>query len=192
MKHGIIRGDKHSKLKKETMKIILFGTTYGSSKLYAEELSKRTGIEARSYDEVSSIDDYDTIVYIGSLYAGGVQGMKKTFSKLTDVSNRKIIIVTVGLADPTDLENTKSIKNSIKNQLSNEVYDHATIFHLRGAIDYAKLGFKHKTMMSLLYNKAKNLPEEKKTAEVRAMIDTYNKQVSFIDYESLTPIVEII
>ena len=174
------------------MKIILFGTTYGSSKIYAEELSKRTGIEARSYDDVSSIDDYDTVIYIGSLYAGGVQGMKKTFSKLTDVGEKKIIIATVGLADPTDLENTKSIKNSIKNQLSNEVYDHATIFHLRGAIDYAKLGFKHKTMMSLLYNKAKNLPEEKKTAEVRAMIDTYNKQVSFIDYERLTPIVELV
>ena len=174
------------------MKIILFGTTYGSSKLYAEELSKRAGIEAKSYDEVSSIDVYDTVIYIGSLYAGGVKGMKKTFSKLTDVGEKKIIIATVGLADPTDLENTKSIKNSIKNQLSNEVYDHATIFHLRGAIDYAKLGFKHKTMMSLLYNKAKNLPEEKKTAEVRAMIETYNKEVSFIDYESLTPIVELV
>ena len=192
MKHGIIRGDKHSKLKKETMKIILFGTTYGSSKLYAEELSKRTGIEARSYDEASSIDDYDTVVYIGSLYAGGVQGMKKTFSKLTDVGEKKIIIATVGLADPTDSENINSIRNSIKNQLSDELYNHATIFHLRGAIDYAKLGFKHKTMMSLLYNKTKNLPEEKKTAEVRAMIETYNKEISFIDYESLTPIVEFV
>lgn len=192
MKHGTIRGDKHSKLKKETMKIILFGTTYGSSKLYAEELSKRTGIEARSYDEASSIDDYDTVVYIGSLYAGGVQGMKKTFSKLTDVGEKKIIIATVGLADPTDSENINSIRNSIKNQLSDELYNHATIFHLRGAIDYAKLGFKHKTMMSLLYNKAKNLPEEKKTAEVRAMIETYNKEISFIDYESLTPIVEFV
>ena len=174
------------------MKIILFGTIYGSSKLYAEELSKRTGIETRSYDEVSSIDDYDTIVYIGSLYAGGVQGMKKTLSKLTDVSNRKIIIATVGLADPTDPENINNIRNSIKTQLSDAVYNQATIFHLRGAIDYAKLGFKHKTMMSLLYNKAKNLPEAKKTVEVRAMIETYNKQVSFIDYESLTPIVELV
>ena len=74
------------------MKIILYGTIYGTSKSYAEELSKRTGIEAKSYDEVSSVDDYDTIVYIGSLYAGGVQGMKKTFGKLSDASNRKIII----------------------------------------------------------------------------------------------------
>ena len=174
------------------MKIILYGTIYGTSKSYAEELSKRTGIEAKSYDEVSSIDDYDTIVYIGSLYAGGVQGMKKTFSKLSDASNRKIIIATVGLADPMDSENTDSIRKSIKNQLSDEVYDQASIFHLRGAIDYAKLGFKHKTMMSLLYNKAKNLPEEKKNSEVRAMIETFNKQVSFINYESLNPLVEIV
>lgn len=192
MKRGSFRGDKHPKLKKETMKIILFGTTYGTSRLYAEELSKRTGVEAQSYDEVSSIDDYDTIVYIGSLYAGGVQGMKKTFAKLVDVGSKNIIIATVGLADPTDLENINSIRNSIKKQLSDEVYNHAIIFHLRGAIDYAKLGFKHNTMMSLLYNKAKKLPEEKKNAEVKAMIETYNKQVSFIDYESLTPIVEFV
>ena len=118
--------------------------------------------------------------------------MKKTFSKLTDPNNRKIIIATVGLADPTDEENTNHIKNNIKNQLSKEVCSQAMIFHLRGAIDYSKLGFKHKTMMGLLYKKAKNLPEKKKTAEVKAMIETYNKQVDFVDYESLIPIVESI
>ena len=174
------------------MKIIIYGTTYGTSRLYAEELSKRTGIEAKSYEDLSSINDYDAIVYIGSLYAGGVQGMKKTFSKLTNAGDKKLIIATVGLADPADSENTNTIRKSIKNQLSDEVYNRAIIFHLRGAIDYAKLGFKHKTMMRLLYNKAKKLPEEKKNAEVRAMIETYNKQVSFIDYQSLAPIVEIV
>lgn len=56
--------------------LILYGTVYGTSKLYAQELSKLTGIEAKSYEEVTSIDGYETIVYIGSLYAGGVMGMK--------------------------------------------------------------------------------------------------------------------
>ena len=32
-------------------------------------------------------------------------------------------------------------------------------------------------MMTMLYKKAIELPEEKKTAEVKAMIETYNKQV---------------
>ena len=170
--------------------LILYGTVYGTSKLYAQELSKLTGIEAKSYEEVTSIDGYETIVYIGSLYAGGVMGMKKTFSKLSDTNDKKIIIATVGLADPGDEENTNHIKSSIRRQLSEEVYRQAVIFHLRGAIDYSKLGLKHKTMMKLLYNKAKNLPEEKKNAEVMAMIETYNKQVSFMDFESLAPVVE--
>ncbi|MBP3324391.1 MAG: hypothetical protein J6M16_09375, partial [Clostridia bacterium] len=56
-------------------------------------------------------------------------------------------------------------------------------------IDYSRLSFKHKTMMGLLYRKAVGLPEEKKTAEVKAMIETYNKKVEFVDFDSLTAIV---
>ncbi|MBQ3258195.1 MAG: hypothetical protein IJA67_12415, partial [Oscillospiraceae bacterium] len=58
-----------------------------------------------------------------------------------------------------------------------------------GGIDYSRLSFKHKTMMGLLYRKAVGLPEEKKTAEVKAMIETYNKKVKFVDFDSLTAIV---
>lgn len=78
----------------------------------------------------------------------------------------------------------------MKNQLSKEVYDKAMIVHLRGGIDYSKLGFKHKTMMGMLYKKAVTLPEEKKTAEVKAMIETYNKQVDFVDFNSLDSIIQ--
>ena len=62
------------------------------------------------------------------------------------------------------------------------------IYHLRGGIDYGRLSIMHKTMMKRLYTKAKNLPEEKKTAEVRAMLDTYGKQVDFVDFSKLDPI----
>ncbi len=62
-------------------------------------------------------------------------------------------------------------------------------FHLRGGIDYAKLNFAHKTIMKLLYNAIKNIPEEKQTAENKAMIETYNKKVDFIDFSSLDEII---
>ena len=57
-------------------------------------------------------------------------------------------------------------------------------------IVYGRLSIKHKTMMTLLYNKAKKLPEEKKTAEVRAMIDTFNTKVDFVELSALEPIAE--
>ena len=169
--------------------IIIYGSCYGSTKQYAEVLSKRTNIEAISFKNVKEINAYNTIIYLGGLYAGGVLGMTKTIKKLRDFSNKKIIIVTVGLSDPTDEVNKNNIRNNIKRQLKKEVFEKAKIFHLRGGIDYSKLNFGHKTMLRLLYNSIKNLPEEKQTAEDKAMIETYNKKVNFIDFSSLDDII---
>ena len=169
--------------------IIIYGSCYGTTKQYAEELSKRTNIEVISFKNVKKINAYNTIIYLGGLYAGGVLGMAKTIKKLKDFSNKKIIIVTVGLSDPTDEVNKNNIRNNIKNQIQKEIFEKAKIFHLRGGIDYSKLNFAHKTMMKLLYNSVKNLPEEKLTAEDRAMIETYNKKIDFIDFSSLEQII---
>lgn len=168
--------------------IVIYGSQYGTARQYAEELARRTGIEARPCDSIGDINQYDNIAYVGALYAGGVLGMKKTFAKLASHEGKTIVIATVGLADPTDADNVSNIRNNMRRQLSPELFEAAQTFHLRGGIDYAKLGFKHKTMMRLLYSKAKGLPEEEKTAEVRAMIETYGKQVDFIDFGALGPI----
>lgn len=170
--------------------IIVYGSHYGTTKRYAEELSKRTNIKVISFKKINQqINDYDNIIYLGGLYAGGVLGMSKTLKKLNNILNKKIIIATVGLSDPTDEVNKNTIRNNIKNQISKEVFEKAKIFHLRGGIDYSKLNFTHKTMMKLLYNAVKNLPEEKQTAENRAMIETYNKKVNFIDFSDLDKII---
>lgn len=169
--------------------IIIYGSQYGTTKMYAEELSKKTCIPTIPFEKIKDINKYDKIIYLGGLYAGGVLGMSKTFKKISDISSKKIIIVTVGLSDPKDNENTSNIKNNIKRQLTKEILNKATIFHLRGGIDYSKLSFTHKTMMRLLYKKVKNLPEKKKTAEDKAMIDTYNQKVNFIDFSSLENII---
>lgn len=171
------------------MKIIIYGSQYGTTKQYAMELSKKTNIKAESYEDIENIDEYETIIYIGALYAGGVLGMAKTLKKISNSENKKIIIVTVGLADPMNKENINNIENSMKRQLSNEIYEKASIYHLRGGIDYSKLNFLHKTMMKLLYKKVKGLPEEKKTAEDKAMIDTYNQKVNFVDFSNLENII---
>ena len=172
--------------------VVIYGSHYGTAKQYAEELARRAGIEVRCYDSVGDINKYGTIAYIGALYAGGVRGMKKTFASLASCEGKTIAIATVGLADPTDPENIANIEESMRRQLSGEVFEAAQIFHLRGGIDYSKLGFKHKTMMRLLRNKAKNLPEGKKNAEVRAMLETCGKQVSFVDFDSLDQIVAVL
>ena len=66
------------------------------------------------------------------------------------------------------------------------------MFHLRGAIDYTKLGLKHRIMMKLLYSKVTKIPEAERNAEVRALIATYGKQVDFVNLDTLEPIAQIL
>lgn len=66
-----------------------------------------------------------------------------------------------------------------------EWHEKAEIFHLRGGIDYSCLHFLHRLMMKLLYKNALKIPEEKRTAEVKAMIETYGAKVDFIDFSRL-------
>ena len=125
------------------------------------------------------------------MYAGGVKGLKNTFRLLKN-SNIKTILGTVGLAEGNNKENTNNIKASLEKQLEKDIYKNSLIFHLRGGIDYSKLNFKHKTMMKMLYHSLKNKPIESLTQEDKALIETYNTKVDFVDYDSLKQIVEVI
>ena len=46
--------------------------------------------------------------------------------------------------------------------------------------------------MKLLYNAVKKIPEGKLTAENKAMIETYNKKVDFVDFVDFSSLGKII
>ena len=168
--------------------IIIYGSRYGSTKRYTERLAEITGLEAVFFKDAERVADYDRIIYLGALCAGGVMGLKKTVNSLSP--DQELIVATVGLADPTDAENVGHIRNGLKKQVPASRYDESRIFHLRGAIDYSKLGLKHRIMMKLLYSKVMKIPEAERNAEVRALIATYGKQVDFVDFDTLEPLVK--
>ena len=165
--------------------IIVYGSQYGTTKQYAKELSKQTGLPIENEQNLVTIDHYDFVVYLGGLYAGGFKNFQKKIH-----SNIKLIVVTVGLADVTDEKNIQNIRQSLKHQIPKSLMATTTIYHLRGGIDYSKLNLKHKTMMSLLYKMLKKKSRENMSAEDLAMIETYHKQVNFVDFEMLKPIIK--
>ena len=171
--------------------LIIYGSQYGPAIAYAAKLSEITGIPCVSYKNIKDIRDYGQIIYLGGLYAGGVKGLKSTFRRLKH-SNVKTIVVTVGLADVKKQENTDHIKASVAKQIEKDILENSLIFHLRGGIDYSKLNFKHKTMMKMLIHSLKSRPAESLTQEDKTLIETYNKKVDFVDYDSLEQIAEVI
>ncbi len=170
--------------------LIIYGSQYGTTERYAKRFSEIVHFPAVTYESVNDLAQYGQIVYFGALYAGGIKGLRKIIKILPN--GVKLMIVTVGLADVHDKENINNIRKAMAKQVPENIMKSADIFHLRGGIDYQKLSFRHKTMMTLLYHKAKGLPEDKKTAEVNAMIETFNSTVDFVDYRALDQIAEAI
>ena len=169
--------------------IILYGSRYGSARRYAQELSKQTDIPAVSYQEAPPLSKLETIVYIGALYAGGVLGLTKTLRRQSFGEHQRLVIVTVGLADPDIPQNRENIRNSLQKQIPAQLYGRAAVFHLRGAIDYQALSLGHRTMLALLHRSLQKKPAEEWSEEDKALMETYGKQADFVDFASLRPII---
>ena len=126
---------------------------------------------------------------MGALFAGSVLGLKKFAAT---VASQELTILTVGLVDPQDEDNSRYIRNNIKSQIPAHLYDEDTIFHLRGAIDYSTMGMKHKLMMKYMHSRLSRMPEEKLNAETKIILETYGKKVDYVDFNTLQPIVSIL
>ena len=170
--------------------LITYGSQYGSAEHYAKKFAEDTGFPVLPYRNVKSAAGYGRVIHFGALYAGGVLGLRQIVLLLAP--GAELVIVTVGLADVQDAENIRNIRNAVRSRLPEDVFQRARMFHLRGAIDYGRLSLRHRTMMALLYAKARKLPTEKRNAETRAMIETYGKQVSFVDDAALSGLKDIL
>lgn len=170
--------------------IIIYGSCYGTAKVYAEALAERLKSEVLPYDKVKEPVGYERIIYVGGLYAGGVMGMARTAKKIPADQCKKFVVITVGLADPADEKNVQNIRTSALRQIPKPLADKTEFYHLRGGIDYEKLSFRHRMMMKLLYEQVKKQPVGEQDVDTRAMIETYGQKVSFVDTECLEDIVK--
>ena len=169
--------------------IIIYGSNYGHTRIYAEELAKRLNLKILSFDKVKSLTGFDYLIYVGGLYAGGVKGFKKTLRKISkDI--KKIVLITVGIADPSDKVNRENIKNSVSKKLPKNLFSNIEIYNLRGGLDYSKLNFIHRFMMHMVYVCANKKSKSERNIEDQAIINTYGKNIDFTDLKSLEPIIE--
>ena len=122
--------------------IVVYGSNYGTTRAYAQELARRTGWPAVDWQQAQKLADYEAVVYLGGLYAGGVVGLKAVLPQLEQVPAQKLVVVTVGVADPAEPENVAHIRASLQKQLPGALYQKAQFAHLRGGIDYSRLNFK--------------------------------------------------
>ena len=188
MEKGTVPFSTFCTFAKDMKQIIIYASLHGAAKRYAERLAQITGIEARNFKEVKDIAQFERIIYVGAIYAGGIMGLKKTAQGFR--AGQEVIIATVGMTDPTDPVFVRNIRGAIRQFVSADICNDDRIFHLRGAIDYAKLGLGHRILMKLMYSQAIKTPDDKLTAEARAIKETYGQAIDFVNFDTLKPVLE--
>ena len=171
-------------------KVVIYKSRTGFTKKYAEWIAEDINADIFRVQDVkkSILMDYDTIVYCGGLYAGGILGfsfIKKNFDKL---SNKKIIVVAIG-ATTKGTEAEEVVKNrNFTPMMSNKI----SFFLLRGGLDYKRMKSFDKFLMWLLVKSLKLKKAEELDDESKAMIATYGKVVDFTYRDTIKPIIDSI
>lgn len=170
---------------------VIYESKYGSTKRYAEWIAKALScplFERKKFNPKDFVQ-YEMIIYGGGLYAGGVSGIKLITQNWKLLSDKKIILFTCGIADPNAAANVSHIRDSLAKVLSEEMMEHICLFHLRGGLDYSRLNFAHKAMMSMLRQMLLKKDADTLSSEDRQLLDTYGKHVDFTDRKSIQPLV---
>jgi len=174
--------------------VVIYKSKYGATKKYAQWISDELKSDIFEVKMVStnSLKEYDTIIFGGGLYAGGVNGLSFITKNYELIKNKNIIVFTCGLADPFVDENVKSICKGLDKVFSSEMKSKIKVFHLRGGMDYGELGLSHKLMMSMVHKMVAKKDKESLSDEDKNMLETYGESVDFTDKGTIAPIISLI
>ncbi len=163
--------------------LVTYTSKYGSTRKYAEwiALALNSDLLDAQTIEPKALSQYDVVIYGGGLYAGGIAGVKL----VTQNPCKNLIVFTVGLADPNATDYSKIINKNF----SPELHAKTKFFHLRGGIDYKKLGPVHKVMMSMMKGMIQRKPESEREAVDIEFLNTYNSKVNFEDKGTIDSII---
>lgn len=171
--------------------IVIYTSKYGSTEKYARWIAEALECPAKKLQDIRAqeLDKFDTLIYGGGLYAGGIAGFKKYLSMLESAKNRKLVLFMVGITNP----NQKDVYAKISEQnIPTEWKDCFEVFALRGDQLFSKMSGLHKLMMRMPRSMAKKKPASERTEDDKHFLENYGQDVIFATREQIDPILNYI
>ncbi|KZL92266.1 flavodoxin domain-containing protein [Clostridium magnum] len=155
--------------------IVIYKSKTGFAKKYAEWIAEELSADIFDVSKVNikMLEPYDVVIYGGSLYAVGINGIQWITKNLDKLENKKVIVFATG-ASPARQEVIEEIKN--KNFTSDQ-QKKIQFFYFRGGFDYSKLKPFDKMLMTILKWRLKTKKEL--TPDENGMLAIYNKPTDF-------------
>jgi menaquinone-dependent protoporphyrinogen IX oxidase len=168
--------------------IVVYRSKTGFVQKYADWIAEELSINAISGEKIT-IDDlieFDTIIFGGGLYAGGINGIKLIKNNLDKLKGKNLVLFATG-ASPGRKEEINEVWNK---NFAKEDQDKCHFFYLRGGFNFDKLGMKDKMLMTLL---KKKLQSKKEISEdEQGMLEAYDEPADFTDRNNIKHLVDLV
>lgn len=173
---------------------VVFQSKYGATKKYAEWIAAELScplFEKKSI-KVADLSAFDTIIYGGGLYAGGVAGVSLLTKNFESLKSKNLVLFTCGLGDPANAQNAENISKNLDRIFTPEMRGKIRAFSFRGAMDYKKLSPLHRAMMAMVHRMTAKKDAASRSDEDNRMLETYGKSVDFTDKSAILPLIEYV
>ncbi|MBU3092847.1 flavodoxin domain-containing protein [Clostridium sp. CM028] len=169
--------------------VVIYKSKTGFTKQYAEWIAEELSADIFDVSNVATniVAAYDIVIYGGSLYAVGINGVKYITKNLDILKDKKVIIFATG-ASPSSQEAIDEVRNT---NFTPGEQKHIQFFYLRGGFNYSKLKPFDKVLMTLLKWKMQMKVKMKKdlTPDERGMLACYDKPVDFTRKKNIDKII---
>lgn len=169
--------------------LVVYWSKTGFVKKYAEWLAEELAADIISGREIEKekLNEYDSFIFGGSLYAVGINGVNFIKKNIKDLEGKKTAVFATGASSPKK-EVIEEVKN---NNFSSEEQKYFKFFYLRGGFDYNKLSLKDKVLMNLMKWKLnrKKKKGDQMTEDEKGMLAAFENPVDFTDKKNIMEII---
>lgn len=170
--------------------LVFYSSKTGFVKKYSEWIAEELHADILPLNKVdfATIRSYDTVIYGGGLYAGGINGIVRIKKNLPKLQGKKVIVFASG-ASPW----SEKVLNEVRDKnFTPEQQKKINFFYLRGGFDHRKLGFFDRFLMKLL--KMKIMSKKKKgiplDGDETGMLNAMENPVDFTKKENLKELID--
>lgn len=184
---------------------VIYYSKYGTTENYARLIAKELGadlFEAKK-TKFRDIKGYDTVVFGGGIYSGGIRGIELiTKNWYKGLCEKKVVCFAVGITIDkeenreqcmdinfrkrfvTDAEEDHGRDDLSASELIKEKRLPIKCFFLPGAFDPGKVKGLDKFIIGITKKMIDDRPEGQQ------LLDYFNKSCDLVDYDSIKPVVE--
>lgn len=174
--------------------LVLYRTSHGSTKRYAEWIADALNGEAieatkkTSPEWMSKIQTYDFVIFGANINERGMNGLDEFRAALTRVRPKHLAYFCVGSYPASDGTRLEHYHDNIR---AGEVGEEA-FFYFRGRLDFIGLRFWEKRILGAYMKKIeKKYPEDRTEAEA-SVLEGYYDDVDWSDKRTIIPLVKYV